>query len=363
MNSSIEIYQASKLGEAHWTAWRQFHLANPELDSPYFHPQFVRGLIEAGYEVVVAVTESATGIDALFPFERNGAQGRPAGWPMNDFQGVIAMPGTRFDLLAFMRTAGLKAFLFDHLVQTQAAFTPHIETVRSSPFMEIQGGLDAYKGRLADTGKRALTDTLRRVRKAERELGPLRLELQSADSALLQTAIEWKQRQYRETGADNFLGQPRPRAFMEWLFRQRENPEFCGALTALWAGDKLIALHIGMRARRVLHWWFPSYDPAFENYSPGRLMLAKLVEAAEPLGLDRIDLGKGDSFYKQQVMTGSTVVCEGYIETRPALRALRRHQRALVAAVRASPTFLKLRELKHRMLAPPPKKLKPEKPE
>jgi len=349
MTTKIEILAANELSKSDWAFWRDCHLRNPALDSPYFHPQFVRELLDVGRRVCVAVVTTAGQAVALFPFEQTRTVGRPAGWPMCDFQSPIGMPSAEFDPEEFMRATGLQAYLFDHILVARQEFQPFFERVVPSPYMEVAGGLEGYKSRLTDRNKLVLRDTLRRTRKAVRELGPLRLEFFSTDEALLEQLIAWKREQYKRSGADDFLGRAEPRAYLSNLLKLR-GPEFRGALSGLWAGEQLLAIHMGMIARGILHWWFPAYDRKLANYAPGRLMLTKLAEEAAAHGLLRIDLGKGDYSFKLDAMTGATMVAEGYIETRPLHRWLRSQRRASVTIVRASAAYQIARTVKRRLL-------------
>ncbi|HSV77828.1 MAG TPA: GNAT family N-acetyltransferase [Ramlibacter sp.] len=346
----MRVLRAGELGEAHWAAWLAFHRANPLLASPCFHPQFARGLVASDYDVQVAVAERDGAVEALFGFERDGRRGRPMGAPMNDFQGVIAAPGGAFDTHALMRAAGLRTMAFDHLLQDLQVLGEHVERVQPSPYCDIGGGLDAYRARLG-RGKTALSTTLQLARKAARELGELRLDFQCTDPAVLDTLFAWKSRQYRDTGVHDLFAEERPRRFLRWMFDQREPVDgFCGVMTTLHAGDQLLAVHLGMRAGHVLHSWFPSYNTTLRKYSPGRILLAKIAEAAPALGLARIDLGKGREMYKAHSMTGSVAVCEGRIETGTLQRVFGRRQRALIAALRESAAWEQLRALKRRYL-------------
>src|SRR5678816_1993574 len=80
---------------------------------------------------------------------------------------------------------------------------------------------------------------------------------------------------------------------------------FAGMLSLLYADDRLVAGHLGMRSRTVWHYWFPAYDAALAKYSPGLILLLKMAENAQSLGLRAIDLGKGLSQYKERLMNAS----------------------------------------------------------
>jgi CelD/BcsL family acetyltransferase involved in cellulose biosynthesis len=77
-----------------------------------------------------------------------------------------------------------------------------------------------------------------------------------------------------------------------------------------------------MRSGRLLHWWFPSYDPEYQKYSPGMIVLFQTVEAISAAGIQCIDLGKGDEPYKRSVATGSIELGEGFVEHRSLMASV-----------------------------------------
>lgn len=46
------------------------------------------------------------------------------------------------------------------------------------------------------------------------------------------------------------------------------------------------------------------------------------MRAAEGLGLERIDLGRGEALYKRRLMTGASTVYSGCVEVGPSSAAL-----------------------------------------
>jgi CelD/BcsL family acetyltransferase involved in cellulose biosynthesis len=79
-----------------------------------------------------------------------------------------------------------------------------------------------------------------------------------------------------------------------------------------------------MRSYGVLHRWFPAYDPALGQYSPGRILLVELAKAAGAHGIGRIDRSKGLQQDKTSFMSGTVDVAEGTVTCRPLTRMLHR---------------------------------------
>lgn len=67
---------------------------------------------------------------------------------------------------------------------------------------------------------------------------------------------------------------------------------------ALRLSGRSIAWHLGLFYRNELYWWLPAYDPAFENFSPGKVLLALLIEHGLRNGWSRIHFLTGGHRYK-----------------------------------------------------------------
>ena len=92
---------------------------------------------------------------------------------------------------------------------------------------------------------------------------------------------------------------------------ETDSAGFGGMLSVLRAGNRPIAMHIGMRSRSVWHYWTTAYDHEFARYSPGNVMLIEMARAAPGLGFAELDLGKEDFEYKRRLHTHVIPVLEG----------------------------------------------------
>ena len=91
-------------------------------------------------------------------------------------------------------------------------------------------------------------------------------------------------------------------------------------LSVLFAGERPVAAHLGMRSRTAWHYRLPTYDRDFAKYSPGLILLLEMAAQAPALGIRMIDLGKGSALYKQRLMSGAVPLIEGVVPASP-LRA------------------------------------------
>jgi len=212
-----------------------------------------------------------------------------------------------------MRAARLSLWSFDHLVDITGSFAPYVTASAESPQIDLA----AFE---------PPPDFSRKARKLAREVGELSFSLHDASAASLERVFEWKSEQYRRTGLTDAFG-------VRWtgeLLRRLMSLEaggFAGVCSVLRAGDEIVAVHAGMRTRSVLHWWIPTYNPAYAAYSPGILLLLRIAAAARALGAQRIDFGKGDARYKRSLMTGTVPLREGFVELPSLVATVRRLRR------------------------------------
>ncbi len=333
--ATVRAVAFDTLGTEELDTWHRLRVANPALDSPYFHPGFAAALHAGGRPVEVVVGRDDRGaVCALLPVHRERALLRPVGWPGADFQGPILAPGS---VLAprHLLTGGVRRFAFDHLLEPRPEFAPWVDSSRPSPFLDTSGGLGGYLGRASRSGRDNMGQARRRTARAERDLGPVRFAADVLNEDDLRRVVELKRAQYAATGARDYFAGPDRAALLTRLLRTR-GTDFGGVLSTLYAGPHLLAAHFGIRSGSVLHWWFPVYDPQFAALAPGWILLRELVAASGALGITRIDLGRGDDEYKRRAKTGEVVVSQGVVARGGASRAVRRARDTVIAAATSS---------------------------
>lgn len=330
----ISIISGKSLTPEHLLLWSHFQQANPDLANPFFSPEFTSAVAAVKDDVWVGLLEEAGGIVGFFPFERGKLPiGRPVGYGLCDYQGLIVKPGLNWDVAELLRGCGLSIWNFDNLIASHLPFQPFHKLKTASLIIDISNGYKAYLSEQR-ANSNWIQQASRKMRKFEREVGTLRFETHVADTSLLQLMIGWKSEQYAQLGTfDRFK--------IEWMVRLisrlhvTQSETFAGMLSVLYVGDEVAALHFGMRSTSVWHYWFPSYNHQFQQYSPGLILLLKMIESAEDLDIQTIDLGKGDESYKQRVSNGVIPLAEGSVEI-PSLISTARWFRRKIEIVRSS---------------------------
>jgi CelD/BcsL family acetyltransferase involved in cellulose biosynthesis len=324
-------------------AWRQIRATDPALDSPFFHPAYVAAVHAIYGDVQVATDDHEDQV--WFPMQLNRGVARPAGWPGADFDGPVTARGVRIDPLKMVQDTGIHVLEFANISDERSEFQPWVRAREESPFIDTTDGLDGYLTRASKSGRDKMSRVRRMTNKASRQLGDVRMVWHSPDPALLDRLIEIKRAQYRATGEYDFFASPRRRALVHRLAKT-EVDGFAGVLSAVYAGEELLAAHLGLRDDAVLHSWFPVYNRAHSDLGPGLILFRELIAAASGNGITRIDLGKGDEDYKYRIMTGSVSVCTGEIVRhawRRQLRMTARDTRRRLGATQLAPQLLAAR--------------------
>ncbi len=334
---NVNVVKAAELSTAQVERWRVLQESNPELASPYFCPEFTQAVGAVRDDVYVGILEQDGAIVGFFPHQRRRfGFGGPAGAGFSDYQGVITAPGTTYSAKDLLRGCGLVAWEFTDVPVSQAPFADFHVGKSESHYLDLTGGFEQYLQRLRAAGSSQPKKLPAFHRRAERDCGPVELVPHLDDKALFDQLIEWKSKQYRDSGLrDNFS--------FGWTvelldrIRRTQTPSFAGMFSVLKFKDKVVAMHLGMRSRTVWHWWFPRHDPEFDKYSPGILLLKMAGELAPTMGLTRIELGEGEEEFKLRLRSGAVAIAHGRVEVPSVTMALVKMREASEAWVKKSP--------------------------
>ncbi len=309
----ISLITPDRLTDAQRAAWCGLAAADLAYDSPFFDPAFTLAVARARRDVEIAVITDDGKIAGFFPFQRLSQRtGRPVGWRINDFQGAILAKGATLEDAELLRACRLGQWRFDHLPRSQTWCAAAHLNAADSPLIDLSSGYEHYLSVKQAQGESRLKTLERKARKMHREVGPLRLELESDDRTVLDTLLRWKADQLSRNHCRNIWSQAWARTVLDVLIRG-EDAGCRGALSALYSGNELAALHFGIRSEGTMHWWISAYNHALDRYSPGSVLLLRLAEACAATGIRRIDLGKGAESYKRHFMTSAVPLAEGAV--------------------------------------------------
>ncbi|MFE6525278.1 GNAT family N-acetyltransferase [Streptomyces sp. NPDC057794] len=309
----VLVLRPDELGPDDLKMWREIRTESGAPANPFLDPRFTAAVGRVRPGASVAVLHEDGSPVGYFPYERGRlGRGRAIGLGVSDSQGAVLRPGIRLDARRLLRACGLSSWEFDNLEAGQDAFAAHAAEELASPVVDIGEGFERYAERLRATSPGFLRQTLAKERRLARRVGAVRFVYDARDPGALRALMEWKSAQYRRTGR-------RDRFAQEWITRlvgllgESEEPECRGVLSVLYAADRPVAAHFGLRSRTVLSWWFPAYDRAYAKYSPGLVLQLRMLRAAAADGIGTVDLGSGPARYKDSLKTRDLRVYEGAV--------------------------------------------------
>jgi CelD/BcsL family acetyltransferase involved in cellulose biosynthesis len=170
-----------------------------------------------------------------------------------------------------------------------------------SPVLMLAGcaDLDQVLARCSSSHR---VDVKRQFRRA-RERGGVSLEIARPDDVA--SAVDSLRREllpaYRSLwegrSVKNTLLHPGVDAFLEAAVTAGV-PAGWGHFSVLRIGGTPVAWHLGFLDAGRLYWWLPTHDAAWSNYSPGKLLLAALIDSGCHAGWREIHLLTGHHGYK-----------------------------------------------------------------
>ncbi len=300
------------LRDAHLELWSAWQGRNPDLTSPFFDHRFFAAAARTVPGARVAVFLERGHPIAFFPFQRRGQLIQPLGAPLCDYHGLIAAPGTDVDLKLMLRRARVGVLRFGSWVGPVHNAVPVATHERLA--IRMPAGFEAWLAGQHQRHHKFYKNLGRCERGAERDLGPLRLEIETNNLESRNWIIAHKQAQYRRTGRHDVFQCGWTRDLLGQL-SQTATPEFGLHTFVLYAGDTRLAAEMVLRKGQEIHRWFPAYDPQFHRYSPGVLLLSAMLKHLGAEGVNHIDFGSGDEPYKRYMADPVGPVHEGRAET------------------------------------------------
>lgn len=310
----VTVVRPAELGPVEWQQWASF-AHGPDLGSPFLSAAFARIIGDLREDARVAVIDEGSTTRGYLAFQVDDEHvGRPIGATIADAQAVMCETDWNFDARELIAAAGLTCWHFDHLITSQQQFAPYHHRRHRAPLVDLRTGHEQFLQEVRAHSKDLLAQVGRRRRKLEREIGPVMCEWQSSQAAADISRLEgWKSDQYERDETWDRFAAPWIAEAVRRLAQSRD-PGCTGVLTALRAGDRLVAAHFGLLGPDRLSWWFPAYDPEFGRYSPGLILLLSLIEEAAERAVPVIDLGRGEHGYKLRVTSRFSEVAEGCVD-------------------------------------------------
>lgn len=294
------IIHPSQLSYNDINIWNTIQRENIFLQTPFLSYHYINSVASAKEDVWVCIIELDGKPVIFFPFQYRSLFHKTikvaerVGDEMTDYFGIIASPDVSIKASELICLSHLNYIGFTHLDASQRTFYG-LKGEKPEPGLRISIE-ECYFENLRKTKNKILSDTCRRERKIESDLGPLsfcfNVQDRSKRAKALEHLIKTKKAQYHRTNSNDSLKQNWKMEMLKSLSFLKDN-ECEAILSVLFAGDVWVASHFGLRFGNTLHYWFPVYNPSLKKYSPGRLLLKFIISNTQEKGIQIIDRGAG----------------------------------------------------------------------
>lgn len=317
-NPTIIVKRAHELTETDRTAWEALRASNKATYSPYFHLDYTLLISDLRDDVFIAcVYENELPIGFL-PYQGQRFA-RPVGAPMTDYHGFICKEDADFNTVEILKTAGIGAYHFSASVNSQ--MSSHFQSEDDGVLMELSAGAKLWREARDGSYRRHLKSNRRRIRKATEDIGEPRFVWLSKEQSVFDQLVAWKKQKFAETGKYDVLSADWTLELLSKLW-QRNNGGLKCDMQALYFGNRLAAIDLGLSDGQTFHSWIVAYDGELHSYAPGIQLLEGLLDATDTLGYTRIDLGVGTDGYKRHYATEAVKAGTGFIAAQGSAAAL-----------------------------------------
>ena len=309
----IEIIGAEALEAADVALWHAMIADNPDLASPYFHPEFTRIAAQVSPHAAIAVFRRGNRTIGFFPHQRRGGLIQPIGAPLADYHGVISRTGEPIEPATVAQTLG-GALRVGGWVSPAGPVKGFL--ARNQMAADVSGGSAALFERMEARNHRFFKNTRRLRRGFERDHGVPIFTWEDRDPATLDWIIGHKRKQYLRSRQHDVFACGWTGALLHGLLKARTAGFGLRVASLRTAAGHLVAAEASLDDGRTLHLWFPTYDPAYARYGVGTLLTLLEMEQAAASGYRRVDFGCGEDSYKSVLAEPSGTVFEGVVEGR-----------------------------------------------
>ncbi len=328
---SVDVIELDGLSREDWEIWRHYHASRRDGAGMSESPDFLVPLArEIGKCRLVRMREG-TKIVGYIPVYQPFGPSFAFPIPMCDYQAVAFFNASRPDFRRILQQAGICRWKYENITDgVGLSEISHRLDRRSIPMVSMAGSFSDYLGDKAGSGSR-FHSIWKLNRRLVRDFGRVTVARPRSNERFVDRLLEHK----RSRQAD---APPYERFVKKTLLRfvEHESGEIRGAPYVLMAGDEVVALSLLLEAGDQAFGWFCGYEARYAKYSPGSLLLMKIIEDLHARKFSSFDLGPGGEPWKERFATKHRTACNGHIYSYEALGDFEAKVRGVVRSIRST---------------------------
>jgi CelD/BcsL family acetyltransferase involved in cellulose biosynthesis len=177
---------------------------------------------------------------------------------------------------------------------------PNVEfDTNVSPCVTISGTYEDYLNRLKKKNRHGLRRSWRRLSEKHEVTFGWKKGLDTSDGCY-ENFIRLGKTRWEGSSTESVLEYPEMVRFLERAVAGLSK-EGIAAFHYLEEDEKTIAIGLGFLYRQRYLCYLSGFDPEFATYSPGSLLVAKVIEMCHQIGVKEVDLLRGAEQYKYRL--------------------------------------------------------------
>lgn len=301
---SCRVIKPRELTEQERWEWKELQLSNFQYDTPLLSPEFMDLVAKSRRDVRCLLVREDDALVAILPvFERSFGLIRPVGAPFSDYAAPIVSQYTDMTLEKIIELSGYAAYRSNSVLLKPSELSDVEKEAATRSFVIHLNGqtaeehLETHRSQHAKRYK----NFRRLMNKLERECGEIEFVFGAAKKLPVETLLNWKSQQFLREGLLDVTAARNSASILNRVaeLERSEDNNLSGFMTCLKVNGEMIVGHFGLRDESNFHPWISAYNPEFESYSPGILLLYKVIEEMGQMGLESYDLSTGHESYKK----------------------------------------------------------------
>lgn len=302
----VDVIPINELSEGMKQDWLKMQASNPSLMSPFFHPELFVSVGKYCPNVYVALLYKENVLMGFLPFLKDQKLLAAQRIPFCNFEAIISYPNQYWDMNIILKKMRLNSWNFDAIVDFENIKSKRGDfQIRNSFRIDLTCGLKEYWDFIQTKQVQFKTLTAKR-RVLETMVGPLRFVANCNDIKAFHQHLQWKVARHNRDLEWERLAT----GILEYIYYLKD-PLFQGIMPVLYAGDELVAVDFALRYQGRLGGVIRAFNPNFEKYSVGILLLHELIKECKALEYSIMDLGPGVYRYKQEYSNSSLPTIKG----------------------------------------------------
>jgi hypothetical protein len=307
----VDLLQLERLPHEDLELWRGYYAKRANVVSIPESPDFLVTLAKAIKSCRLIRLQSGSDVVGYIPIYQPHGYGFAYPIPMSDYQGIAYFGPSQPNFRHILREAGIHRWSYENATESRGLDAcSHRFQCRLVPLVTMVGSAADYLSARAKQGVK-FHAARKLFRKLAREKGELSLVRKEASEASIFRLLQCKQ-----------LRQPSKRPFAKHVqeallhFARLRCADLRAELYVLKAGDVDVAYTFNLEMGACAYGWFCSFEPEYARYSPGTLLILKLIEDMHARNFRSFDLGPGGESWKERFATSHRTVYLGQVFAR-----------------------------------------------